>query len=131
MTPAGVRVELNLKMGFKFTGAGALGAVALLALVAACGRPRMPPVTAADATRASSTWPEITLAELDRGRDLYIARCSTCHLPVEPTKIAPAAWPGHIAEMKDRAHLTGDEAQRIERYVVTIAARPRGASARR
>lgn len=122
-------------MRFKFTwprGLAALGAAALLAaLLAACGRPQVPPVTAADASRASGTWPEITLAELDRGRELYVARCSTCHLPVAPAKIAPAEWPGHIAEMRDRAHLTGDEAQRIERYLVTIATRPRHASARR
>ncbi len=94
--------------------------VATLVAVAAC-RPAAPPVTAAHAEWAASQWPAITRADLERGRQLYMTKCSACHRPRDPMEHAPGEWPGEIAEMQERAHLAPDEVMLIEHYVVTVA----------
>ncbi len=94
--------------------------VAVLLLLGAC-RPTLPAATTADADRAAHTWPGTTVADLEHGRRIYLERCSSCHQPVAPAKVTPADWPGHIAEMKTRAHLSAEQAQLVERYVVTMS----------
>jgi len=95
-------------------------AVVVGVLVAAC-RPTAPPVTPAHEQWARAQWPSTTHAELERGRSLFLSRCSACHLPPSPSDHTPGEWPGEIAEMRDRAHLGADEVLLIERYVVTVA----------
>jgi mono/diheme cytochrome c family protein len=83
-----------------------------------------PPPTEADARRAAAQWPGVTAADLERGRSLYLSRCSGCHQPVDPSHIRPDDWPHHVAEMRDRAHLKSDEESLIVRYLMTVASRP-------
>ncbi len=98
--------------------------VAVLALLlGACARSTAPIATEADATRAQARWPGMTLEELNAGRDVYVARCSGCHLPPTPNDYAPEAWPSHIAEMRERAHLDDGDEEAIRRYVITMAGR--------
>lgn len=106
-------------MKTKLSILGTLFGIALL--VIACARPNLPHATTADALRASSTWPGTTTAQLDHGRSLYLSRCTSCHLPVEPSRIAAAEWPEHVNEMKERAHLDEEEASLVIRYLVTMA----------
>ena len=94
--------------------------VAALIGLAAC-RPAAPPVTAAHAEWAQSQWPSITRDDVERGRQLYMTKCSACHRPRDPMEHAPGEWPGEIAEMQERAHLAPDEVMLIEHYVVTVA----------
>jgi cytochrome c len=82
----------------------------------------MPTATAADAGRAARRWPGTTLADLHRGRELYIARCSSCHQPVAPGSIAARDWPGHVREMQERANLEPGPAELVVRYLVTMSA---------
>ena len=104
-------------------------AVVALLLAAACARTVMPSATPADADAASRRWPGTTVADLAAGRDLYIARCTGCHQPVPPDQVAPADWPAHIAEMKQRSHLDESQASLVERYLVTMAERASDATA--
>jgi mono/diheme cytochrome c family protein len=92
-----------------------------LTLFGACARIQMPTPTGADAARAGSRWPGTTVADLDRGRSLYVAHCSSCHQPVAPTRIPANEWPAHLEEMAERAHLSTEEASLVERYLVTMA----------
>ena len=92
-------------------------AVALALLLVAC-HPRAPVATEADAARAG-----VTVAELNQGRTLFVRHCSTCHLPPRPREFPPEAWPGHVAEMRERAGVSHDEQALIERYLVTMATR--------
>jgi cytochrome c5 len=97
--------------------AAALG----LLVLTACAHSRAPRVTPADAERAQQRWPSITVAELDQGRSLFVGHCGTCHLPPKPTDYAPETWPGHVSDMRERAGLTFDDQQLVERYVITMA----------
>jgi cytochrome c5 len=98
-------------------------AVVLVLLLGACSRSTAPHATDADATRAALRWPGTTTQDLEHGRDLYVSRCSSCHLPPTPSEYSVEAWPGHIAEMRERAHLDEASEEAIRRYVVTMAGR--------
>jgi hypothetical protein len=100
-------------------------AIALVAVaVAACAHSNAPVATEADATRAQTRWPGITVAELNHGRKIYLGRCGSCHLPPEPSAYAVEAWPGHVREMAERAGLAGDDATAVIRYVQVMAGAP-------
>jgi cytochrome c5 len=99
-----------------------LGLCAAGGLVA-CAARSLPAVTPADADRAQQRWPEMTAAQLDRGRTLYAARCSNCHQPVQPSDVPAPEWPGHVDEMRERAHLDDGEATLVKRYLITMAER--------
>lgn len=89
----------------------ALGA----ALLAACGSP--PPVaTAADAARAN-----VQLADLQQGRSLLLAKCSSCHRVPAPAERRAAQWPHEVAAMAERAKLDDNQHHLIAQYLVTMA----------
>jgi cytochrome c5 len=94
-------------------------AAALLAT--GCATTALPRPTEANAQAAQARWPDASLAELDKGRSIYLAKCSACHDPERPQAHAAAEWPGLVAKMRDRAGLDDDEARLVERYVVTLA----------
>jgi cytochrome c5 len=106
---------MKLNMAFKL-GSGALLAAAMS--LAGCARTAPPPATQADAARSG-----VAIADLEHGRTLYVARCSSCHLAPDPKSKTAAQWPGKIAEMRTRAHLDDAEAQAVQTYLVTVASR--------
>jgi len=95
-----------------------------MALVAGCPRPQVPPVTAADAERAAARWPGTEQGDLESGRSLFIAHCSGCHLPPVPASVPPAAWPEQVEQMRERAHLSVENAALVTRYLIMVASRP-------
>lgn len=95
---------------------GALAALLLAAAVTGCGG-ALPVVTAGDAARAG-----VALAELQQGRSLVAAKCSSCHRTPQPAERKIDEWPRMIDEMSRRAHVDGGERQAIQAYLVTMAA---------
>lgn len=97
----------------------------LACLLWACGGSAVPEPTAADATRAGSHFPDVTLNELSQGRTLYLSRCGSCHVLRRPTDLAPEQWQVEVDEMrtKNGVKLSDGEARAILRYL-TIAASP-------
>ena len=112
------------------TRAQRLLSLPLILGIVACARIQLPVASAADVARAQSRWPDITAAELEQGRALYRARCSGCHLPQPPQSQPAEAWPSVIAEMGERANVRGEDAQLIERYLVTMSVADRPPTAR-
>ena len=99
--------------------AGAL----LLAALAACASSAVPHPTEAHLARARALWPDTTRASLERGRSLYVARCSGCH-PLHPPATQPAArWVTVLDEMAPRARLTPTERDLVLRYLTAASAR--------
>lgn len=91
---------------------------ALLALLVAAGcARRMPPrATAADAQRAN-----LTLAQLEEGRKLVVAKCgSRCHQPPLPDDHTASEWPRSLDEMSPRAAITANERRAIEQYMIAM-----------
>jgi len=96
--------------------------IVMLAALVGCIGP-MPRPTEADVLRAASRRPQTTLVELERGRSLYVERCSGCHRPYEPDTFAAGSWPGRVGDMAKRANLGTESRKLIVLYLVTLAAR--------
>ena len=77
-------------------------AIALLLAAVSCGGGAVPRPTDAHLARARARWPDTTRASLERGRELYVARCSGCHSGSGPA-------PGRAA-LKGRSHASIVEA---------------------
>jgi cytochrome c5 len=101
-----------------------LGLALLGALVlAACGGSSIPEPSTADANRAAARFPDLTLAELEHGRTLYVSRCGNCHVLKRPLELPPEQWAGEVAEMRNKngVNLSDAEAQAIARYLFVAA----------
>ena len=94
--------------------------------LASCTRRTPPMATAADAERAN-----VELAQLERGRSLVLAKCSSCHQPPLPADHTALDWPSKIGEMAERSKLDAEQRRMIEQYLVVMsnaappAAKPR------
>ena len=91
--------------------------LASLALSAGCGG-ALPAVTPVDAARSG-----VALAELQQGRSLVAAKCSSCHRTPQPAERKTDEWPRMIDEMSRRAHVDSGERQAIRDYLITMATR--------
>jgi mono/diheme cytochrome c family protein len=103
-------------------------ALAAVVCLPSCAGTPIPAATPADVQRAATSRPATTLSELERGRALYVGRCSACHQPVAPGSIPATEWPEHVSEMKVRARLEPEEEQLVVLYLVTMAERPAAAT---
>jgi len=94
----------------------------LSGLLAACSGSAIPHPTAADATRGSAHFPDVTLAELSHGRTLYVSRCGSCHSLKPPSELSAERWQTEVTEMraKNGVKLSDSDAQAIIRYL-TVA----------
>ena len=93
---------------------------------AACARSVPPRATLVDLQRGQQRWPDLSLDALAEGRSLFMSKCSGCHQPPPPSEHAAAEWPEEVGAMAERAGLTDDVREKIERYLITMAdsARP-------
>jgi len=104
--------------------------LAMVLALAALGCTKPPPApTTADVSRVEARFPGLTLAELQSGRDLYRARCGSCHVLYHPATHGATDWPRLLGEMAERAKLSGPERGRVERYLVAMASRATPATA--
>jgi hypothetical protein len=108
---------------------GLLLAVGLLLYLAGCGaRVHMPLATQPDVDRALSSElvnSEFTLSDLERGRALYMSRCTACHAPVDVHSYSPEEWVVKVAEMIEESRVSDQDAKLIETYIVIMASGPR------
>jgi mono/diheme cytochrome c family protein len=90
---------------------GALAAIA-------CASPFVRP-SSADVVALRPIDPGVQLADLERGRSLYLAKCASCHQLHEPSLFAPEAWPDkvHAMQREGRVHLSDPEALDMIRYL--------------
>lgn len=99
----------------------ALGLV-ILALAVGCAALRHP--TPGDASLASARWPGTTMADLERGRAVYVRRCSACHTLVLPTAHSAEEWPVLVDAMTEKARLTPEQREDVTRFLVALAPPP-------
>jgi cytochrome c5 len=97
----------------------------LLLVVAACGAAAVPQPTAADASRGSAHFPDLTLSELSHGRTLYVSRCGSCHALKRPSELPPERWQAEVDDMraKNGVKLSDADARAIVRYLA-VASNP-------
>lgn len=97
----------------------------VVALVMASGCAALVHPTEADARWAAKRTPGITLASLERGREIYVERCSGCHhLPLPESQPADR-WEQVVDEMAARAQLSGDDRELVVAFLASTSARLR------
>lgn len=57
-------------------------------------------------------------ASLAGGRRIYLENCTQCHAPEAVRKFSAARWPGIIADMGARSHLTAAQHRAVLDYVL-------------
>lgn len=94
----------------------------LLCFSGACAA-AIPHPTSADQARGSAQFPELTLADLQQGRKLYVSRCGSCHVLKHPNEVPTDQWPGEVTKMRTNngVKLSDAEAEAIVRYLVVAA----------
>ena len=96
------------------------GFAAALGLTTACtGALRHP--TAMDVVLLTPRWPGTTVEQLERGRSLYIRRCSGCHSLPLPQDYPQESWPRLVDKMAHKARLSPAEREDMVRFVVAVA----------
>jgi len=63
------------------------------------------------------------LASMQQGRELYIARCASCHNLYKPQTYSPAVWSHQMEEMKLQAQITEEQASLILSYLTAYQAK--------
>jgi hypothetical protein len=73
---------------------------------------------------ARQSKPNVSLADLDRGRSLYVQKCGSCHALRDPQSLPPDQWRHEIDEMESKqgVRLKGAESEDIYRYLAAVSA---------
>lgn len=107
------------------------GIVASIAFMASCGSAQLASPTETDLERASAANPEITLAELTRGYELYTANCNKCHGLEDPKEYTEEQWRRLVPAMVPKANrkgsnLTPEDENLILQYVLAMGPNAKG-----
>ncbi len=82
-----------------------LSIITLLALtIVACSPKVLTTPSQADVDRVSAMYPTYTLAELNEGKALYLAKCSTCHGIKNPQSKTAEQWKSIVPKMTKKAN---------------------------
>lgn len=97
--------------------------VAVGMTLAACSA-GLPHPTSQHLNVARQSEPNVSLADLDRGRSLYVQKCGTCHALRDPGSLPPGQWRHEIDEMESKqgVRLKSNESEDIYRYLAAVSA---------
>lgn len=96
-------------------------ALVLLALPACGGGSAVPRPVDAHVTIARKDYPEADRAMLERGRSLFVERCSGCHSLPPPASRHRETWPAVVSKMAARAKIDPDGERAVSAYLVGTA----------
>lgn len=81
----------------------------------------IPVLTTDDEKFAKTRWPEVTNDQLNRGRELYIKKCSGCHSLYKPEELKQEKLESILGKMADISKLDPDQKELIFRYLYTAS----------
>ena len=92
----------------------------------ACGA-GLPHPTNQHLSIARQSEPNVSLADLERGRSLYVQKCGSCHALRAPQSLAPEQWRPEIEKMRTQqgVRLKSEEKEDINRYLAVMSASSR------
>lgn len=94
---------------------------ALASVLSACASGQVPRPSQEHLRAARERWPDMEPGSLERGRELYVARCGGCHNLYPPKSIPAAQWTEIVDRMSGRAGMAAEEARLVLCYLVTVA----------
>jgi hypothetical protein len=89
--------------------------------VAGCASSSFLRLTPTQLDRAARRWPEETPENFERGRNLYLAKCSGCHALVLPQERSADQWPAIVNQMEPLAKISDEERDRILRFILAAS----------
>lgn len=100
--------------------------VAALLLLIGCASAKLITPTQVDVDRVKTKYPEYSLADLNRGKQLYENNCGACHGLKDPASRTEEKWrkvvPEMVAKVNKKAAVLSDRDQEdILRYVITMS----------
>lgn len=101
------------------------GVVLSIAFLASCGSAQLASPTTSDVERVSAANPDLTLAELTKGYELYSANCNKCHGLEDPKAYTEEEWRRLVPAMVPKANrkgstLTPSDENLILQYVLAM-----------
>lgn len=98
----------------------------VLTFIAGCSASKTLSPGEPDVVRARTTFPDLTLEELNLGKGLYESKCNTCHKLVKPAKKSVEEWNQIIPVMVKKANkkevkIDASQQELITRYLVTMS----------
>jgi cytochrome c5 len=97
-------------------------------LVVSCTMSKSAAPSQANVDAVADKFPGYTLADLNRGKDLYEANCQTCHKLAKPNSESENAWNHIVPEMVEKTNrkagkqvLDANGEQLILRYLITMS----------
>ena len=60
------------------------------------------------------------VGDIKKGRDVYMGKCAKCHQFYDPAAYNDFDWTNWMGKMRGEAKLNGDQAELLNRFLVTI-----------
>jgi len=95
--------------------------------LAACGtalKLALPAPSQADADRGATTFPGITVEDLNKGKTAYESNCKGCHDAFHPSKFSEEKWRKEVPKMAKKAKIDAATEEQILKYVLTMRSAP-------
>ncbi len=96
----------------------------LLLIAVACSVQKLPTPGEQQVKQAARRFPEVTLAEISKGKMLFEQNCNRCHKYHKPDEHTEMEWMNIIPVMSSRAKLDQVSQGYILKYVVAFAKQP-------
>lgn len=82
------------------------------------------PLSAIAIESAQAKWPGTSADELERGRQLFLTYCNTCHSYPDRAAYTEAEWPGIARRMGGKVDLTEAEKEALVRFILANRSDP-------
>lgn len=97
-----------------------LALVSILLFLASCASYSLITPTQVDAERAKAENPDITLANLTKGKELFQASCGKCHSLKKAFAHSTDEVVKVMPKMAKKAHVNATDAQLIQQYILAM-----------
>lgn len=91
-------------------------------LFLSCCTTQLPSIEKQHITFAQDKWKDVDEIKLQKGRTLFVSRCSSCHSLPLPSSQKETEWEKILDHMKHRAKIDKMEIDLILKYIFTIKA---------
>lgn len=91
--------------------------------LAACGtalKLSLPTPSQSDADRGATSFPGLTVEDLNKGKQAYEGNCAGCHSLYSPSKFSEEKWKKEVPKMAKKANVNADTENQILKYVLTM-----------
>jgi len=68
---------------------------------------------------AEKRWPSTAVNEVSQGQNIYVTKCSQCHMAFDILEFSEKKWIHEIEEMAPKAKLTAEEKLMLSKHILS------------